>query len=198
MVNELKPRGDASADHLTDGELLNACTQGQAWAWETLVERHKRLVWSVSLKCGLCQEDAADVFQSVFAALFEYKDTIRDGNGLAKWLITTTRRESWAVSKKRTHEPFVQDMGIEYGLSTDPDANPASSLYASVEREILKQGLGYLGERCRMLLWLLYFDEREPSYEEISSELDMPIGSIGPTRARCLQKLRDILQEMGF
>jgi RNA polymerase sigma factor (sigma-70 family) len=198
MVNERTQRGAASTDNLTDRELLEACTRGKSWAWDALVDRHKRLVWSVSLKSGLCQEDAADVFQSVFTTLFEYKDTIRDGNGLAKWLITTTRRESWALAKKRTSEPFVQDMGIEYAMSADSDANPAHNLNTSVEREILEQALSRLEERHQTLLWLLYFDERELSYEEISSELDMPIGSIGPTRARCLKKLRDILQEMGF
>jgi RNA polymerase sigma factor (sigma-70 family) len=184
-----------SADQ-TDRELLGACSQGHSASWDTLVERYKRLVYSIPLRAGLTAEDAADVFQTVFTQLFQHLNTIREPEKLAGWLITTAKRESWNVSRKRRREP-ANDEIVETRASLDTSAeHPNEGLWA--DQALVRQALAQVGDVCSELLRLLYFDPKEPSYDEISGRLQMPLGSIGPTRARCLARLRKILQTMGM
>jgi RNA polymerase sigma factor (sigma-70 family) len=183
----------------TDAELIAACIGGQAWAWDALVERYSRLVYSIALRAGVGREDAADVFQTVFTVLVENLHTLRTPKGLAAWLITTTKRTSWHMLRKRRRE-FT---GGEDLATTLADAEQwltkehwEESRWA--DQALVHQALQRLGGRCQYLLMLLYYDRSEPSYEDISQRLQMPLGSIGPTRARCLQKMRRILQAMGM
>ncbi len=187
-----------TADH-TDAQLIAACIEGEAWAWNVLVDRYKRLVYSIALRAGLGQEDAADVFQTVFTVLLENLRNIYEPQGLAAWLITTAKRTSWNVLRKRQRE------------STDTEG-VAATLWAAedwllsehweeqrwADQALVAQALERLGGRCKSLLRLLYYDRSEPTYEQISRRLRMPLGSIGPTRARCLQKMRTILRAMGM
>ena len=179
----------------SDGELIAACRKGESWAWEALVERYKRLVYSIPLRAGLAPEDAADVFQTVFVQLLEHLRTIREPQGLAAWLITTAKRCSWRSLHERQREPAAEDFGSlaeEWLLGAHPD----ESLWA--DQALVREALELVGERCKELLRLLYFDPAAPSYEAISRRLKMPPGSVGPTRARCLHKMREILHTMGM
>ena len=182
----------------SDSELIAACARGEAWAWDALVDRYKALVYSIALRAGLPEEDAADVFQTAFQRLLENLDTIRAPQGLAAWFITTTKREAWRVLRARQRESPEADAGDApmAGTGDFPGAHPEESLLA--DRALVREAMARLGGRCRDLLDLLYFEAESPSYEEISRRLRMPIGSIGPTRARCLVKLRDILKRMGM
>ena len=96
----------------SDCELISACHEGEAWAWDALVDRYKGLVYSVALRAGLSQEDAADVFQTVFARLLEHLGTIHAPQGLAAWLITTTKREAWSVVRKQQREPAEGEVPV--------------------------------------------------------------------------------------
>jgi RNA polymerase sigma factor (sigma-70 family) len=182
----------------SDGELIAACAKGEAWAWDALVDRYKALVYSVALRAGLPEEDAADVFQTAFERLLENLSTIRAPQGLAAWFITTTRREAWRVLRARNREP-ADPVALDAQMLAVEEA-PAARLEESLlaDRALVREAMAQLGGRCRELLNLLYFEAESPSYEEISRRLRMPIGSIGPTRARCLQKLREILKRMGM
>jgi len=183
----------------SDAQLIAACTRKEGWAWDALVDRYKRLVYSIALRCGLGQEDAADVFQTVFVALLEHAHTLRAPQGLAAWLITTTKRESWRVLRQQQREPTDVDDDAGPEAWTDGGASPAHAdegLWA--DQMLVQEALQRLGGGCKDLLRLLYFDANEPSYEEISRRLKIPQGSIGPTRARCLQKMRALLQGMGM
>jgi len=170
------------SERYSDGELVSACIEGQSWAWEELVERYKRLVYSVSLRAGLTEEDAADVFQTVFTLLFEHLHRIRTPEGLPAWFITTAKRESWR--RLRAAEEWLLN------------AHPNEDLW--IDQTLVRNALEEVGGRCKELLWLLYYDPHEPSYKEISRRIRIPLGSVGPTRARCLQKLRGILKSMGM
>ncbi|MBN1401010.1 MAG: sigma-70 family RNA polymerase sigma factor [Anaerolineae bacterium] len=183
---------------LCDSELIAACLEGRAWAWEAIIDRYKRLVYAIPMQANLSQEDAADVFQTVFAALLRHIDRLRDAQGLAKWLITTTQRETWNVLRKRRREPT--DESAFSGLSTQPTTldSPERHTSAAIDRELLLEALRQLDQRSRKLLWMLYLDPAEPSYEQIGELMDMPLGSIGPTRARSLKKVARILKEMGM
>jgi len=183
----------------SDRELIAACSTGEAWAWDALVDRYKRLIYSVALRAGLGHEDAADVFQTVFTLLLDKMRGIRDPQALGAWLITTTKRQSWRLLKKRQREttdewdaasrPSVAEQWLH-------NAHPDESCWA--DQTLVRDALAQLGERCRRLLWLLYYDRSEPSYEQIGRQLEIPLGSVGPTRARCLQKMRKLLQAMGI
>lgn len=181
----------------TDAELIRACIEGEAWAWSALVERYQRLVYSIPLRAGLAQEDAEDVFQTVFTLLLEHLHSIRDSQGLGKWLITTAKRESWSISRKRARESNESELTIQ-GVSEDTLYDARNEEASWVDQALIRYGVEQLGARCKELLQLLYYDPGEPSYEEISRRLGIPVGSIGPNRARCLAKLRGILRDMGW
>jgi RNA polymerase sigma factor (sigma-70 family) len=184
----------------SDVELITACQNGEAWAWDALVERYKRLVYSVALRAGLAKEDAADAFQTVFAVLLDNLNKLRDPQGLAAWLITTTKRTSWSMMRKRQRET-VSSEAIELGQVADlrsVQGNESWDEERWADQVLVREALELLGERCKRLLRMLYYDRTEPSYEQVSHKLGVPLGSVGPTRARCLQKMRRILQGMGI
>lgn len=177
----------------TDWELISACRAGQANAWEELVIRYERLVFSIALSYGLSRDDAADVAQTTFLALFRSLAKLSQDTRLSAWLATVAHRQTRRILQSRRHEyPDALDLLDERSPTIgQPGSNP-------MERwelvEWLDYGLTSLNERCRRLLLALYFDSSEPSYADVASRLGLPIGSIGPNRARCLEQLKQILQ----
>ena len=187
------PLGDGDA-HAADPALVRACLAGDEAAWATLVERYGRLVYSVARRCGLGQADADDVFQVVFTMLFQRLGTLRDQTRLTSWLITAAYRESWRLG--RTGRPHLA-VDLPAAVAIDPGPPPAE-LVAQAERDqLVREGLARLDARCRDLLTALFLDADAPSYEAIGRGLGMPLGSIGPTRARCFKKLEPILVALG-
>jgi len=178
--------------------LVAACREGRAWAWDALVDRYKRLIYSIPLRAGLSADDAADVFQTVFARLVEHLHAIRDPQALAAWLITTAKRESWSVSQRRRRVVDETEMTVELAERASQllGEHPGEDRWAV--RALVRDSLEKMDGRCKELLLLLYWDEHEPSYEEISKRLSLPLGSIGPTRSRCLQKMRRIFEAVSW
>ncbi len=169
--------------------LVVACRNGEATAWDELLDRFERLVYSVALREGLSIEDAADVTQTTFEALLAQLDRIRDDRQIVYWLMTVARRQAWRVRKDRQRlQPREQTTLDGAEEAEDPTDDRADVLW-------VYDGLSKLGSPCRDLITALYFDPHTPSYAEVASRLGRPVGSIGPTRARCLQRLRDILDE---
>ena len=179
----------------SDQELIVACRRGEPLAWDALVERYQRLVYAIPLRAGLTADDAADVFQTVFVSLLEHLGALERPQALAKWLISTASRESWRVARLRGREP-AQDFTLAPWPDDRPD--PEREMGRALDQELLAAALDQVGPPCAQLLHLLYLDPAEPPYEEIGRRLQVPIGSVGPTRARCLQKLRKILDAMGM
>lgn len=181
------------SDTYTDQALLQACLQGNPQAWEQLLRKYERLVFSVARNCGLTPEDAADITQITFTYLLQSLDNVREDH-LGGWLVTVARRHSWRVCKQqqRNSEEEIDSEAIHELFPHYTTTNP-------IERwelvEWIQQSLAQIGERCQRLLIALYFDTKEPSYREISETLGVPEGSIGPTRARCLSQLRRVLEK---
>jgi RNA polymerase sigma factor (sigma-70 family) len=165
-------------------DLIERCLKGDQTAWEDLVTRYQRLVYSIAHVFCSNPEDVADVFQQVWLELYQQLADLRNVEALPAWLITVTRRRSYAV------------LHSKYGSEPLEDDIPAvSEQLARVEHEHeVERALAQLQDRCRRLIDLLYFDTNEPSYSEISQIMGMPEASIGPTRARCLEKLRKLLK----
>lgn len=173
--------------------LLTAAANGDRAAWSALVDRFTPLVWATVRGHRLGDADAADVVQTTWLRLVEHLDRIQEPERLGAWLATTAKRESLRViaSGARTTP------SDEFAELPDPARGPAETMLRRDRDALVRRGLDALGERCRLLLRMLAVDPA-PSYEEISEMLDMPIGSIGPTRGRCLDRLRAELEQRGI
>jgi RNA polymerase sigma factor (sigma-70 family) len=170
-----------------DQRILDACRRGDADAWRELLDRYERLVFSVPLNYGLSRQDAADVCQVTFTILLQSLDTIRLEERLGSWLATVARRQTWRLMDRSRHE-IATETPPEPGTGDNPSDVLEELLW-------LYEGLRKLDRRCRDLLVALYFDSSEPTYADVASRLGRPLGSIGPTRARCLERLRAVLGE---
>jgi len=151
------------------------------------VSEFQRLVYSIPKRAGLSDSDCDDIFQATFLALFRNLDRIEDGQSLPRWLAVTCTREMYRV--QRLARPTVGNETLEQ-IVADEEASAESSALQAVQADELQSALKKLGGRCEQLLRMLYFDES--SYQEIVERLKIAIGAIGPTRARCLDKLRRI------
>ncbi len=175
-----------------DRDLLRACQAGDARAWERLLDQYERLVFSIPLNYGLTADDAADITQLTFTILLQSLDTLPEDIRLAPWLATVARRHTWRLLARHHRESVNsdQDIAANEALGGVVDHQEQWELI-----EWLNQGLNSLDERCRQLLLALYFDIERPSYSQVAERLNMPLGSVGPTRARCLEQMRRLLVE---
>lgn len=192
-------------EKISDTVLVQRCLRGDERAWQQLVERYARLVHSVPVRYRLPPAAVDDIGQEVFTALAQNLHQLEEPESISGWLMTTTRRLSWRALKQYDREHLPGDDNLTDSVLADA----GSQLFASTPsmndiisgwmwQEVLQQGLSHLGERCNQLLHLLFLDPQEGSYEDISSMLNIPVGSIGPTRNRCLKQLRSILEGLGF
>lgn len=186
---------------LSDEMLVLKCRSGDNDAWETLVHRYQRLIYAIPRRSGLGEDLAAEVFQRVFATLVEKIDRIENPSRLGAWLVTTARRETWRLSRREsTYRPFPgdsSDSDIEFEVP-DNAPLPGEDLQRLEAQHSIRTAVANLDERCRTLLTLLFFRAETPPYADIAAQLGTSEGSIGPTRARCLQKMRRLLEESGF
>jgi RNA polymerase sigma factor (sigma-70 family) len=172
--------------------LVAAAADGDESAWAGLVHRYTPLVYSVIRSYGLSRADAADINQTVWLRLVEHLGRIRSPQALSAWLATTARRECYRLSRLgRRTQPFDPHDDAYHSLSRTPDATaPDEELLRAERQQALREGFAQLPPRCQELLSLLTADP-PASYREIAERLGMPVGSIGPTQARCLRRLRN-------
>ncbi len=180
---------------LGDPELVGLCLAGDQAAWETLIERYRRLIYSIPNKFGFSQSDCNDVFQTVCVKLIEHLSDLKDETKVSAWLITTTTRHCIHVQTLGRRDVSDAD-GMEE--APDPTVSMEQIRVVSDRQQKVRDTIAEMPERCRRLLSLLYLDSKSPSYEEISVKMSMPVPSIGPTRARCLDKLRRLLRRKGI
>lgn len=182
---------------LPDPELIEACLKGSSQAWEILLVRYQRLIYSIPLRYGLPEHDANDVFQNVSLLLWENLGRVRDRARLGAWLVITTRRECWRMMRQRRENITVLEAdALETLLPAVPHSE--DQFLALEQQSQVRAAIGYLDSPCRELLTQLFYTEPRPAYSEIAQKLALPEGSIGPTRSRCLEKLMKILEAMGF
>ncbi len=171
-------------------ELVRAARQGSEDALGQIVTELSPLLWHVARAAGLSSGGAEDVLQTVWMRLVTHLDDIHTSAALTGWLVTTTRREAWRVrAAERRELPADQEL-----LAEVPDRGPGSEEQVIVDdqRRALWVAIGRLSARCQELLRIIAFAPR-PDYAAVAAELGMPIGSVGPTRGRCLAKLRALL-----
>jgi len=170
--------------------LLARAAQGDQRAWDELVAEHSRLLWAVARSFRLDAADANDVVQTTWLRLLEHLDRIEDPRRLVGWLVTTARREAMRVLRRSGRE---RPAGEESALDRADDSPPVDAALLLDERDrALWQAYERLGEKCQQLLRVAV--THPAAYEEISAALGMPVGSIGPTRRRCLTQLKALLE----
>ncbi|PZS36241.1 MAG: sigma-70 family RNA polymerase sigma factor [Pseudonocardiales bacterium] len=167
--------------------VARACA-GDQTGWDALVDRYGCTVIAVCRRYRLSDADAADVRQTVWLRLLESLPKLRDAEALPGWLVTTTRRE--CVRLRRLALRCDALPGDGEILDESEDAVVDLDLLRAERHAALRAAFADLPTRCQLLLRMLMGDPPTP-YEEISRQLNMPIGSIGPTRARCLSRLRE-------
>jgi RNA polymerase sigma factor (sigma-70 family) len=180
-----------SRDMAEVAQLVHAAAEGDKEAWDELVDRYNGLVWSVARAHRLSTVDASDVVQTTWLRLVEHLGRLQDPERVGAWLATTARRECL-----RTLRQSARQLPTEELPETVTDTQLDAALLVEERDRALWQAFGGLSERCQSLLRLLVADP-PPSYEQVSAALDMPIGSIGPTRQRCLERLRGLAEGEG-
>jgi RNA polymerase sigma factor (sigma-70 family) len=187
-ANPAAPPGPAGT---SVADLVAGARNGDQPAWDALVERYAPLIWSIcrGYRLGDADADAGDVAQRVWLQLVRHIDQVRDPAALPGWLATTTRRECLRVLRTAPG-PHLAGYGLEAGLTAGEQTLPAEHELLAAERQAaLREALLALPPCCQQLITLLIQDPPVP-YARISATLGIPVGGIGPTRRRCLDKLR--------
>ena len=168
---------------LSDRALIDSCLREEQGGWTRLICKYERLIYSVARALCPQPEDCADVFQQVCLALYQNLKKLRSDQTIPAWLITVTRRQAYTLIREKHPQAELDEK--------DDISNGQIDI---IEKEFeLETAMEQLPDRCRDLINLLYFDPKEPSYAEIADKMGMPVASIGPTRARCLEKLKKLL-----
>jgi RNA polymerase sigma factor (sigma-70 family) len=181
--------------HDDDAALVRRCLDGDGAAWTLLVHRYERLVHAILRRAGLAEQDRADAFQTVFMKLLQHLSRISEPDRLQAWIVTTSKRE--VLTRRRRPErtvsldmPADAEPGSAHDVDHAEEAPGPEETLAQWQRVMqVRLALERLGDPCRRLLTLL-FESEVVDYQEVAGLLGMPVGSIGPTRARCLAKLR--------
>jgi RNA polymerase sigma factor (sigma-70 family) len=172
--------------------LVHRAASGDRRAWECLIDQYARLIWSITREFKLVESDAADVVQTTWMRLIEHIDRLRHPERVGSWLAATARNECLRNLAARKRIVFANEDGVFDGpADNDPEIDDA--LLARERAEIVREAMAHLPGRWQRLMELLMADP-PVSYAEISDQLGLPVGSIGPTRARCLARLRTLLE----
>jgi RNA polymerase sigma factor (sigma-70 family) len=167
-------------------------TAGDPVALDELVRLMTPVLWHVVRAYRISAEVAEDVVQTTWLALVRSRDSIQESTAVGGWLTTTARREAWRVAKATGRGIPVEDDELERRLPEEH--SPEDDVVRHDDEHRLWVAVERLSDRCQALLRIVAFEHR-PDYARIASDLGMPVGSIGPTRGRCLQKLRTLLQD---
>ncbi len=181
------PDSSPRSEPRTDPQLIAACLAQDESAWRELIARYTPLTLSIARRNGLDLEAAEEVAQETFTQLVRSLPALRNLDGLPKWLITTSFRYTLRAKRKRS-------------LSLTPERQHLACVEPEdvsrwEQRHCINEALRHMGGRCEELLLALYANSDRPNYDLIAQQLDMPRGSIGPTRARCLKKLLQAMDD---
>jgi RNA polymerase sigma factor (sigma-70 family) len=179
------PTSTALYDVATDA--FRRWRAGDETGLDDLVRVMTPVLWHVVRACGLDREATEDVVQNTWLTLVRSGDSVRDAQAITRWLCTAARREAWRVSKAATRTRPVEDDVLAARMPTE--SSPESEVVTLDDKAALWAAITRLPERCQRLLRIVAWEPR-PDYSSVADTLGMPIGSIGPTRRRCLDKLR--------
>src|ERR1051326_1039212 len=188
---------DDGNEVIEDEWLVQGCIQGDQRAWEELIDKYKRLIYSIPIKYGASPDDAADVFQAVCIEVLNSLPQLKNAQSLRSWLITLTIRQSYRWKKKQSNHVELDAMEPDAAESIASVCH-ADTLAQLEQEEIVREVVAQLPPRHQKLVRLLFFEQPALAYTEVAKRLGLATGSIGFIRGRCLEKLRKALIEYGF
>jgi RNA polymerase sigma factor (sigma-70 family) len=171
--------------------LVRRAAEGDRWAWERLVEQYSRLIWAMTRDFRLVESDANDVAQATWLRLLEHIDRLENPARIASWLAITARRECLRILAARKRFVLVHDHADLGEVAHEPEID--ERLLADERAQAVREAVARLPGNWQRMVELLMADP-PASYAEISDQLGVPVGSIGPTRGRCLDRLRVLLE----
>ncbi len=178
-----------------DEKLVQECLNGDERAWNRLIDKYKRLIYSVPVKYGLSPEDSADIFQNVCVDLFTNLAKLRKIESLRSWLITVATHKCFHYKKQQRQDVELDAMEREIA----EDMATAPEIVQEVQEEqAVRDAIQKLSPRCAELVRMLFFEQPPVPYAEVARKLGLATGSIGFIRGRCLNRLQKILGELGF
>lgn len=178
----------------TSPDLLRRAAAGDDAAWREIVGHYQRLVHATIRSFRVTPSDAEDLFQETFLRLYRHAAWLRDSRALTRWLIVTARNlclDHIARTRVRAQEELGEET-----VAVAPA--PLTDMIHLERAQAVREEIQELPERCRELLWLLYFTQERPDYEAAARAFQMPLGSVGPTRMRCLEQLLRRLRRRGI
>ena len=193
---ESKTTTPGSVQNPTPESLVARCLAHDEAAWAELVRRYANLIYATILRVQLPEHDVEEAFQSSIVAIHQQLPRLREPDRLVSWIVGIAHRQAINRIRARTRDLTVGDVDLDTRVADDE--LPDTERLRLVEIHNVREAIAGLSDRCRSLLQSLFFEHPAPDYETISSRDRIPIGSIGPTRARCLDKLRALLIEGGW
>jgi RNA polymerase sigma factor (sigma-70 family) len=196
-LTDAPPAAEYAEKSWSDTRLVNECLNGNEAAWGALVDKYKRLIYSIPIRWGFEQEDATDIFQSVIAQLLSELSRLREPEALAGWLIKVTSHQCFKFRKQqRRDNPAASESEAESVVQPGPDLE--SMLCEAAREQALRRIVLNASEQCRRLIHLLFYETPSRPYGEVAAHLGIATGSIGFIRRKCLDRLRSSLEEAGF
>lgn len=178
--------------------LVDEVRQQVPGAWERLVRQFSSLVLSIPREMGLAEDDCDEVYQATWLSVFRHIRSLRIPAALPAWIITTAHRHAWKLIRERRRLIGTELSAVDAIDRPAEDPMPLDETLAWERRQLVHEALEELTPLCRQLLSRLYLDAGAGSYAEVARAMDMPLGSVGPRRIRCLANLARVLERKGF
>jgi RNA polymerase sigma factor (sigma-70 family) len=187
---------DEAPPKVSNSQLVRECLQGSEEAWSTLIDKYKRLIYSIPIKYGLSADEATDIFQGVCVEMLAELPKLRKAEALPKWIMQVTAHKCFHRKRQMARFDGSEPDGDLPEQSAPPRAE--AILHEAQQEQKLRHAIKELPPRCRDLIQMLFFEEPARPYQMIAQSLGIATGSIGFIRQRCLEKLRRQLSEAGF
>jgi RNA polymerase sigma factor (sigma-70 family) len=184
-----------STKQFSDSRLIQDCLNGNEAAWSALIGKYKNLIFSIPVRYGFSEEDSADIFQAVSMDLLAELSSLREPNALAGWLIQVTRNKCFHRKQAQQRQKLQEVDDLDSYASPE---EPKDFALQVQQEQMLREALLALSPRCQRLVRMLFFEMPARPYQQVAKELDLASGSIGFIRKRCLDKLRQRLEQVGF
>lgn len=191
------PASEGPSPAWPDERLVSACLDGDDRAWNALIHKYKRLIYSIALRYHTSPEDAADIFQSVCLDLFSELSRVREAGALRGWLMTVTSHTALRWRRRALRRDLVERPDIDASIVGELNPSPDNDQAAVEQAQDLREAVARLPERCQAMLRMLFFEDPPRPYSEVAASLGLATGSIGFIRGRCLDKLKKVMGDHG-
>jgi RNA polymerase sigma factor (sigma-70 family) len=197
LAESATPAADRKASRKSDRDLVKGCLQGRDDDWNLLIDKYKNLIFSIPIRYGFSREEAADIFQSVCLDLIQDLPKLKDPKALPKWLMQVTSHKCFHWKRRRARIVSQNDEEAkipEAGVPAEADLN----LREVEEEQMLREARAGLPPKCQELIRMLFYEEPTRPYQQVAASLGLATGSIGLLRQKCLDRLRNALDALGF